>query len=130
MAEISDLEREEIKRYLNFGEKKLFRELDRYYGASDPSGHQASYRYRGKGRVWFNQLLPRFRQLVCEEWRYAEKRDDPQLQDKESLVIAIGEALEPLLQRNPFPTSAQAPTYLVSAILVQLGLDQLCGLGE
>ena len=127
MAEISDLEKQEIERYVKWGEKELFRELDRYYGASLPGGQKASYRYRGKGRAWFNQLLPRFKEAICDEWGYSTKREDPELQDKQNLVIAIAEALMPLLQRNPFPTKGQVPYYLVSAILVESGLDKLCG---
>lgn len=126
VAEISDLERQEIERYLKWGEKELFRELDRYYGASMPGGRRASYRFRGKGRVWFNELLPRLRELICDEWGYDTKKEDPQLQNKEDLVVAVAEALTPFLQRNPFPTKAQAPTYLVSAILAQMDLDKLC----
>jgi len=42
MADISDLERQEIARYLEWGKKRLFRELDRYYGASLPGGRRAS----------------------------------------------------------------------------------------
>lgn len=129
MAEISDLQRQEIDRYLKWGEKKLFRELDRYYGASLPGGQQASYRFRGKGRAWFNQLLPRFRQLICDEWGYDDKKEDPQFEDRQNLVIAVAEALTPLIQTNPFPTKAQAPIHLVSAIMVHMGLDELCGQG-
>ncbi len=127
MAEISDFEREEIQRYLKWDEKRLFRELDRYYGASMPGGQRASYRVRGKGRVWFNELLPRLRDHICEEWGYERKKEDPELQETDALLIAVGEALLPLLQRNPFPTGAQVPTYLVAAILVQMNLDTLCG---
>jgi hypothetical protein len=130
MAEISDLERQEIERYLQWDEKELFRELDRYYSASMPGGRRASYRFRGKGRAWFNQILPRLKGLICDEWGYATKKEEPELQDKENLVIAIGEALMPLLQRNPFPTKAQAPPYLISVILVQMDLDELCGGGS
>ena len=127
MAEISDFEREEIQRYLKWDEKRLFRELDRYYGASMPGGQRASYRVRGKGRVWFNELLPRLRDHICEEWGYERKKADPELQETDALLIAVGEALLPLLQRNPFPTGAQVPTYLVAAILGQMNLDTLCG---
>ena len=123
MAEISDFERQEIQRYLKWNEKRLFRELDRYYGASLPGGQRPSYRFRGKARAWFSSLLPRLREHMREEWGYEEKKQDPELQDQENLVIAVGEALLPLLERNPFPTGAQAPTYLVSAIVVQVGLD-------
>jgi hypothetical protein len=126
MAKVSEFEKQEIQRYLKWDEKKLFRELDRYYGASDPGGQRASYRYRGKGRVWFNELLPRFQEFVCDEWDYAVRKDDPKLKNAEKLVTALGEALSPLLERNPFPTKAQVPTYLVAAILVNLGLDDLC----
>ena len=127
MVEISDFERQEIRRYLKWDAKKLFRELDRYYGASSPGGERASYRFRGKGRVWFNELLPRLQELVCDEWDYQAKKEEPELQENEGLVVALGEAIAALLQRNPFPTGAQVPTYLVAAILVHLDLDQLCG---
>ncbi|NIN67417.1 MAG: hypothetical protein GTO63_22490 [Anaerolineae bacterium] len=127
MAEISDFEREEIQRYLTWDAKRLFRELDRYYSASMPGGQRASYRVRGKGRVWFNELLPRLRDYICEEWGYERKKENPELQETDALLIAVGEALLPLLQRNPFPTGAQVPTYLVAAILVQMNLDTLCG---
>jgi hypothetical protein len=130
MAEISDLERQEIERYLKWDQKELFRELDRYYGASMPGGRRASYRFRGKGRVWLNQLLPRLRELICDEWGYAAKKEDPQLQHKEELIVAVGDLLTPFIQRNPFPTKSQAPPYLVSAILVQMDLDTLCNGGS
>jgi hypothetical protein len=126
MAEVSEFEKQEIQRYLKWDEKKLFRELDRYYGASAPGGQRASYRFKGKGHVWFSELLPRLQEFVCDEWDYAAKKDDPGLKDEERLVTALGEALSPLLERNPFPTKAQVPTYLVAAILVELGLDDLC----
>lgn len=129
MADISDLERQEIERYLEWGEKRLFRELDWYYGASLPGGQQASYRSRGKGRVWFKRLLPRFEQTICEEWGYNAKKADPELKDKENLVIAVGDALTPLIQRNPFPTKGQVPIYLVAALVVRMDLDDLCGEG-
>lgn len=126
MAEVSEFEEQEIERYLKWDEKKLFRELDRYYGASAPGGQRGSYRFKGKGRVWFSELLPRLQEFVCDEWGYAAKKDDPELKDDEKLIMALGEALSPLLERNPFPTKAQVPTYLVAAILVNLGLDDLC----
>ena len=130
MVEISDFERQEIRRYLKRDGKKLFRELDRYYGASSPGGEKASYRFKGKGRVWFNELLPRLQELVCDEWDYQAKKEEPELQENEGLVVALGEAIAPLIQRNPFPTGAQVPIYLVAAILVHSDLDQLCGGGD
>jgi hypothetical protein len=130
MVEISDFERQEIRRYLKWDGKKLFRELDRYYGASSPGGEKASYRFKGKGRVWFNELLPRLQELVCDEWDYQAKKEEPELQENEGLVVALGEAIAPLIQRNPFPTGAQVPIYLVAAILVHSDLDQLCGGGD
>ena len=130
MPDISDFEKQEIARYVKWNAKKLFRELDRYYGASSPDGRRASYRYRGRGRVWFNELLPKLRAFVCDEWDYPARRDDPELQDKEVLIVALGGDLAPLVQRSPFPTGAEAPAYLVAAILVDSGLDELCGLAE
>jgi hypothetical protein len=126
MAEISEFEKQEIQRYLKWGEKKLFRELDRYYGASAPGGQRASYRFKGKGHVWFKELQPRLEEFVCDEWGYEAKKDDPDLQDNEKQVVSLGEALSPLLERHPFPTTAQVPAYLVAAILVNMGLDEIC----
>jgi hypothetical protein len=130
MADISDFERQEIGRYLKWDAKKLFRELDRYYGASAPGGQRASYRFKGKGRVWFTELQPKFRVFVCDEWGYQGRKDDAELQDKEKLIVALGEALSPVLERHPFPTGSQVPSYLVAAILVHADLDQLCGEAE
>jgi len=130
MVEISDFEREEIRRYVKWDGKRLFRELDRYYGASSPGGERATYRFRGKGRVWFNELLPRLREVICDEWDYRSKKEEPELQESEGLIVALGEAIGSLLQRNPFPTGAQVPNYLVAAILIHSDLDQLCGGGD
>jgi hypothetical protein len=126
MADASDFEKQEILRYLKWDQKKLFRELDRYYGASSPGGQHASYRFRGKGRVWLNELMPRLQEFVCEEWDYPSRKQDPELQENEALVAALGEAISPLVERNPFPTGSLPPTILVAAILVNSGLDQLC----
>ena len=130
MADISDFERHEIGRYLKWDAKKLFRELDRYYGASAPGGQRASYRFKGKGRVWFNELQPKLQVFVCDEWGYQAKKDDPEFLDKEKLIAALGEALSPVLERHPFPTGSQVPAYLVAAILVHTDLDRLCGEAE
>ena len=127
MADISEFERNEIGRYLKWDAKKLFRELDRYYGASAPGGQRASYRFKGKGRVWFNELQPTLKAFVCEEWGYQARKDAPELQDKEKLIVELGEAMSPILERHPFPTGSQVPAYLVAAILVQADLNQLCG---
>lgn len=126
MADPPDFEKQEILRYLKWDRKKLFRELDRYYGASSPGGQRASYRFKGKGRVWFNELVPKFREFVCDEWDYASRKEEPELQENQALVAALGEAISPLVERNPFPTGSLAPTNLVAAILVNSGLDQLC----
>jgi len=126
MPELSESQKQEIQRYLKWDQKRLFRELDRYYGASSPGGQRASYRFKGKGRVWLNEFLPRLQEFVCDEWGYEAKKDDLELQDNEKLMVALGEALSPLVERNPFPTRAQIPAYLVAAILVNMGLDELC----
>ncbi len=126
MPELSESQKQEIQRYLKWDQKRLFRELDRYYGASSPGGQRASYRFKGKGRVWLNEFLPRLQEFVCDEWGYEAKKDDLELQDNEKLMVALGEALSPLVERNPFPTRAQVPAYLVAAILVNMGLDELC----
>jgi hypothetical protein len=130
MPELSESEKQEIQRYLKWGQKRLFRELDRYYGASSPGGKRASYRFKGKGRVWLHELLPSLQEFVCDEWGYPSKKDDPELQESEKLIVALGEALSPLLERNPFPTKAQVPAYLVAAILLEMGLDELCASGS
>jgi len=126
MADTPDFEKQEILRYLKWDRKKLFRELDRYFGASSPGGQRPSYRFKGKGRVWFNELMPKLQEFVCDEWNYPSRKEEPELQENEALVAALGEAISPLVERNPFPTGSLAPTSLVAAILVNSGLDQLC----
>jgi hypothetical protein len=126
MAELSESEQQEIQRYVKWDQKRLYRELDRYYGASSPGGQRASYRVKGKGRVWLNELLPRLQEFVRDEWGYETHKNDPEMEDDEKLTAALGEALMPLVERNPFPTRAQVPVYLVAAILVSMGLDELC----
>ena len=126
MADEPELETTQIERYLSWDEKKLFRELDRYYQASSPGGRGASYRVKGKGRVWFNEVLPKLRQFVCVEWDYPTRKKDPELKEPLALALALAEALSPSLERIPFPTGAQAPPSLVAAMLVRSDLERLC----
>jgi len=127
MADQPDPERTQIERYLSWDDKKLFRELDRYYQASSPGGRGASYRVKGKGRVWFNEVLPKLQEFVCSEWDYPSRKKDPELQDPVALALALAEALSSVLERIPFPTGGQASPSLVAAILVQSDLERLCG---
>jgi hypothetical protein len=126
MDELPESEIRELQRYLAWDEKRLFRELDRYYGASSPGGKRAAYSVRGKGRVWLKETWQKLEAFVCDEWDYPARKSTPELQDKERLAVELSQALSPLLERNPFPTGAQVPSHLVAAILVQWGLDQLC----
>ena len=123
MADISDLERQEIGRYLEWGKKQLFRELDRYYGASLPGGQRASYRFRGKGRVWFNRLLPSLKETICNEWGYEAHKADSQLKDKESLVIAVGEALGAGRLYDRINPAVGMEYYFIDAAFVPHGLQ-------
>ncbi|MDH4208491.1 MAG: hypothetical protein OEV76_06440, partial [Anaerolineae bacterium] len=126
MVELPESEERELQRYLSWDEKRLFRELDRYYGASSPGGKRAAYSVRGKGRVWLKETWQKLEAFVCDEWDYPARKSAPELQDKERLAAELSQALSPLLERNPFPTGAQVPSHLVAAILLQSGLDQLC----
>jgi len=126
MVELPESEERELQRYLSWDEKRLFRELDRYYGASSPGGKRAAYSVRGKGRVWLKETWQKLEAFVCDEWDYPARKSAPELQDKEHLAAELSQALSPLLERNPFPTGAQVPGHLVAAILLQSGLDQLC----
>jgi len=127
MADKREVEKSQIEKFLSWDRKKLFRELDRYYGASSPGGRRASYRVKGKGRVWFNEALPKLQEFVCGEWDYEARKKDPELQDQVGLTLALADALSSLLERNPFPTGAQVPAPLVAAMLVQYELERLCG---
>jgi hypothetical protein len=127
MADEPGLERTQIERYLSWNEKRLFRELDRYYEASSPRGRGASYRVKGKGRVWFNEVLPKLQEFVCGEWDYPARKKDPELQEPVALALALAEAIAPSLERIPLPTGGQVPPSLVAAMLVQSDLERLCG---
>ena len=126
MVELPESEKRELQRYLTWDEKRLFRELDRYYGASSPGGRREAYSVKGKGRVWLNETWQKLEAFVCDEWNFPARKSDPELQDKERLTAELSQAISPLLERNPFPTGAQVPSPLVAAILVQWGLDRLC----
>lgn len=127
MADEPEFERTQMERYLSWHEKKLFRELDRYYQASSPGDSRASYRVKGKGRVWFYEVLPKLQEFVCNEWDYPTRKKDPELQDPVALALALAEALPSVLERLPFPTGGQASPSLVAAMLVQSDLERLCG---
>jgi hypothetical protein len=126
MVDEAELERTQMEKYLSWDQKRLFRELDRYYGASSPGGRRASYRVKGKGRVWFNEALSKLQEFVCEEWDYAARKKDPELEEPVALALALAEAIAPSLERIPLPTGGQVPPPLAAALLIQSDLEALC----
>ena len=59
------------------------------------------------------------RRRICMEWDWPGKRQDPRFEDRAQLGVAIADLVVGLF-KGP-------PVLSVAALLMKLGLDQLCG---
>lgn len=71
------------------------------------------------GRTSFARLTPRIRQKICFEWEYCSKRHDPNYRDRAVLASGLADVLTGALGGIPVGT--------VSALLVNMGLENFCG---
>ena len=60
------------------------------------------------------------RRLICQEWKWSERRNEPALRDPVTLAVAIATVIRD--SGLPFPFSPA----LVAVVLVREGLEHLC----
>lgn len=106
-------------------EKTALRDWYREYKIQETGipGSEVSFPTQGKIKQsfedWLEQSRDHLTQLVCVEWNYPEKSEDPVL--KESVAFAVALADFFITKKTNFPS----PLALAS-LLVMRGLDQLC----
>jgi len=105
-----DADRQKLSQYLQRPLSDLEEELTLYAPAE-----------RGPAEVWAKVVGP-VRRVICEEWRWCEKRQDNRYDDRLNLAIAVLAILSERLPQMPL----NAEPVLIVAIAVKMGLDQLC----
>lgn len=121
MRNISSDERREI-------EGLLGRELDELYmlvAQTDPSYGDVVFApgealERGKRSI--SRLTEPLYQKICEEWRYCDRRHDPDLSDSVTVVVAVSDLIITLVGGIPAAT--------IAVLLVKKGLTALCECGS
>ncbi len=76
---------------------------------------------RGPAEAWAKVVGP-VRRVICEEWRWCDKRQDNRYDDRLNLAIAVLAVLSDRLPQMPLG----AEPVLIVAIAIKMGLDQLC----
>jgi hypothetical protein len=107
---MSDIDRQKLERYLARPLPDLEDELALYAPAE-----------RGRAEVWAKVAAP-IRRVICEEWRWCDKRQDNRYDDRLNLAIAVLAILTERLPQMPL----NAEPVLITAIAVKFGLDRLC----
>jgi hypothetical protein len=72
-----------------------------------------------EGERWFEWKKAAFRRLICDQWGYAKRRSHTRLQDRVTLALAIADLI--------CTEVGGPPVFSVAALLVKIGLDDLCG---
>lgn len=112
-----DADLEAARRYLSSGEDKLYSLIPQYLPEYEgvyfsPDGKIAA------GRSFFEEKMPVWRDLICNRWRYCERRNDPDLQDSVTLVASIGDLIA--------VSYGAIPGLVIGALLVKKSLNVLC----
>jgi hypothetical protein len=105
-----NIDRQKLERYMQRPLPDLHDELALYAPAE-----------RGSAEVWARVAGP-VRRVICEEWCWCEKRQDNRYDDRLNLAIVVLAILSERLPQMPL----NAEPVLIAAILVKMGLDQLC----
>jgi hypothetical protein len=108
-GEIDEQPEGKLATYLDWERERLLAELADHAAVADVRHSDPLAPYRGE-----------LRRLLCDEWRWSERRLDPDLQDPRTLAQAICQLLS--TQKDVIPL----PEALVAAVLVKEGLDSLC----
>ncbi|GEM_PF-1891645 len=106
-----------IKEYLSLDETSLYNLIPLYVPAYkhtffSPEGEVEA------GRKEFHAIRNKLYQLVCVDWGYCSRRNDPDLQDSIALVIAVADVIS--------AACGAIPPFLIAALLVKKGLNVFC----
>lgn len=118
IREFTPGERERAEKFLLLDEDQLYSlippYLDEYQGTSfAPEGQ------REAGRTWFAAVRGRLEHKLCEEWQMCKMLGDANFQDATNLVLVIGDAVTTV--------TTGVPPFLVSSIIVRMGVRNFCG---
>lgn len=108
-AEIED----EVRRYLELSDSELREEL--WEELFETEGELV----RSAGHP-FDQYLESIRRVVCQEWDWKRRRNDPAWNDPINLAIALVDAFTISSISLPFPAALTAVT------VVRMGVDNFC----
>ena len=107
---MTEPDHQKLQQYLNRPLADLQEELALYADAE-----------RDVADLWPKIAAP-IRRVICEEWRWCEKRQDNRYDDRLNLAIAVLAILTERLPQMPL----NAEPVLITAIAVKFGLDRLC----
>ena len=68
---------------------------------------------------WLGKRRVQLHIIVCVEWDYPSKRNDPRFQDVIALAVSLADYLAALTIKIPAPAAT-------AVLLVRAGLDRLC----
>ena len=105
--------KEEIRQYLELSESELREEL----WEEAATGEVELVRSAGHP---FDPYIRELRRVVCEEWDWTQRRNDPEWNDPLNLSIALADAMFVASVSVPFPITLAAVT------IVKLGIDRFC----
>jgi hypothetical protein len=78
-----------------------------------------------RGKAFFNQILPKLKTAICDEWKYCEKEKE-YLEDYSSLVKELTAIIGTTVVLFGFSLPA-ASIAVIIALLLKYGLRTLCG---
>jgi len=112
-------ERETIEEFLSLDETLLYSLIPPYVEEG------TLYTLPGQieaGKKKFQELMPQLRQKICVEWELCKKIDDPVLNDRIALVVAIGDVICTLVH--------MIPPNLIATLIVKMGVRAFCSCGH
>lgn len=118
MRRLSEDELNEINEYLSENTDVLYEKLILAHIAKDKKRMLKTGEETQEGRKLFKSIEPSLKKLICHEWEYCSKRNNPEFNDNINLVAAIGDVVATL--------SIGIPPFLIASILIRKGLNKFC----
>lgn len=114
---MNEKEKQEVKNYLDEELSVLFSTVDIIRASKDLVFHAPGNEEK-RGEAFINKLLNDLKGMICDEWQFCRKRNNPKYQDKVNLVGGIADLISGLtLGISPF---------LIATVFVKMGLEKYC----